>query len=251
MQRFQDRFVLVTGAGNGLGKAIASAMAVEGAHVWLTDKDGAAVEQVAAEIASRGGKATAAAMDVTRGQDVSAVLRRIAAESGRLDVVVSNAGLNVRSDFRHLSEADWVRIREVNLDGVVRVARDAFELLRVSGRGVLVNVSSIMAARHLRQLAAYSVTKGAVTALTRSLAVEYAPFKIRVNSVAPGFVETALTERFVKNPMIRKALLDRIPFGRFVAAEEIAKAVLFLASDDAAMVTGAQLAVDGGMSTML
>lgn len=251
MQRFRDHCALVTGAGNGLGKAIAAGLAAEGAHVWLADQDGAAAEKAAQEIIARGGRATAAVADVTRGQDVMALLRTIGASDGRLDIVVNNAGLNVRSDFRHLSEADWVRIRDVNLDGVVRIARDSFDLLRQSGRGVLINVSSIMASRHLRQLAAYSATKGAVSSLTRSLAVEYAPFKIRVNAVAPGFVETALTERFVKNPMVRKALLDRIPLGRFVAAEEIAHAVLFLASAEAAMITGSELAVDGGMSSML
>lgn len=251
MARFSGYCALVTGAGNGLGRAIAAGLCAEGAHVWLADQDGNAAENAAKEMSARGGKATAATVDVTRGQDVTALLRTIGASHGKLDIVVNNAGLNVRSDFRHLSEADWVRIRDVNLDGVVRIARDSFDLLRASGRGVLINVSSIMASRHLRQLAAYSATKGAVSSLTRSLAVEYAPFRIRVNAVAPGFVETALTERFVKNPMIRKALLDRIPLGRFVAAEEIAHAVLFLASADAGMITGAELAVDGGMSSML
>ena len=179
------------------------------------------------------------------------LFRAIESKHGRLDVVVNNAGINVRSDFRHLSDADWERIREVNLDGVVRVARDSFNLLKASGRGALVNVSSIMGQRGLRQLAAYSATKGAVTALTKALAVEYAPFAIRVNAVAPGFVETALTERVLKNPMISKALIDQTPLRRFGTGEDIAHAVLFLASDEAAFVTGAELAVDGGMSAAL
>src|SRR6202008_3482205 len=120
----------------------------------------------------------------------------------------NNAGLNVRSDFRHLSDADWVKIREVNLDGVVRVARDGFELLRDSGRGSLINVASIMSHRGLRQLTAYSATKGAVSALTRGLAVEYAPFNIRVNALARGFIETALTERVLRIQAFSSALLE-------------------------------------------
>lgn len=150
-----------------------------------------------------------------------------------------------------MSDADWVRIREVNLDGVLRIARDGFELLRASGNGALVNIASIMGHRGLRQLAAYSATKGAVAALTRALAVEYAPFKIRVNTVAPGFVETALTARVLKVPQFSKALLDRTPMGRFGTPEEIAAAVLFLAGPEASYITGTEIAVDGGMTAAL
>ncbi|MEQ1711959.1 MAG: SDR family oxidoreductase, partial [Hyphomicrobium sp.] len=219
--------------------------------VYVTDANGDAASAVASAITGRGQKAVAAAMDVTRGQDVSAVLRTIAAGPGRIDVLVNNAGLNVRSDLRHMSDADWVRIREVNLDGVVRVARDGFELLKASKRGSLINISSIMGQRGLRPLAAYTATKGAVTALTKGLAVEYASFGIRVNSVAPGYIETAMTERVLKVPTMAKALLDRTLMKRFGTAEEIAKAALFLASDDASYVTGAELIVDGGMSAGL
>jgi NAD(P)-dependent dehydrogenase (short-subunit alcohol dehydrogenase family) len=189
--------------------------------------------------------------DVSRGQDVTAMFRAVETAHGRLDVLVNNAGLNVRADFRHLSDADWVKIREVNLDGVVRVARDGFALLRASGRGSLINVASIMSHRGLRQLTAYSATKGAVSALTRGLAVEYAPFNIRVNALAPGFVETALTERALRNPMVSKALLDQTPLRRFGTPEDMAAAALFFASDESAFVTGAELAVDGGMSASL
>jgi NAD(P)-dependent dehydrogenase (short-subunit alcohol dehydrogenase family) len=248
MRRLEERIALVTGAGSGIGRAIASLFAAEGAHVWVTDVNGPAAEAVAGGIGEAGGTATALAADVSRGQDVTAMFRAVEKAHGRLDVLVNNAGLNVRGDFRHLSDADWVKIREVNLDGVVRVAREGFALLQASGRGSLVNVASIMGHRGLRQLTAYSATKGAVLALTRGLAVEYAPFGIRVNALAPGFVETALTARALKNPGIQKALLDSTPLRRFGLPEEIAKAALFLASDDASYVTGAELAVDGGMS---
>lgn len=166
--------------------------------------------------------------------------------------MVNNAGLNVRGDFRHMSDADWVKVREVNLDGVVRIARDAFPLMKASGNAALVNLASIlMGHRGLRQLAGYSATKGAVSALTRALAVEYAPYGIRVNALAPGFIETALTGRVLRNPMIAKALLDQTPLKRFGTTDEVARAALFLASDNSSFITGAEIAVDGGMAAGL
>jgi len=251
MQRLAGRIALVTGAGSGIGRAIVKLFAAEGALVYVTDVDGEAAQAVAGEISAAGGAAVAVTADVSRGQDVTAMFRAVETAHARLDVLVNNAGLNVRSDFRHLSDADWVKIREVNLDGVVRVARDGFALLQASKRGSLINVASIMAHRGLRQLTAYSATKGAITALTRGLAVEYASSNIRVNALCPGFVETPLTARALKNPGIQKALIDSTPLRRFGSPEEIAKAALFLAGDEASYVTGAELAVDGGMSAGL
>lgn len=251
MGRLENKIALVTGSGNGIGRATAELFAAEGAVVYVTDLDATAAESVAFGIIAKGQKAHWAAMDVSKGQDVSAVIRRIKSEYGRLDVLVNNAGLNVRGDFRHMSDADWVKLREVNLDGVVRVARDAFDLLRASPSASLVNVASIMGSRGLRQLTGYSATKGAVVALTKGLAFEYAPFKIRVNTLSPGYVETALTERILRNPVFEKWLIDRTLLKRLGKVEDIAKAALFLASDDSAYVTGAELVVDGGMTASL
>ena len=251
MRRLEGRIALVTGAASGIGRATAQLFAEEGAHVYLADVNVAGAETAVAEMAAAGLAATPVTADVSLGQDVTAMFRAVEKGHGRLDVLVNNAGLNVRGDFRYLSDADWAKIREVNLDGVVRVARDGFALLKASGRGSLINVASIMAHRGLRQLTAYSATKGAVTALTRGLAVEYAPFGIRVNALCPGFVNTALTARALKNPAIEKALVESTALRRLGRPEEVARAALFLAGDEASYVTGAELAVDGGMSAAL
>jgi NAD(P)-dependent dehydrogenase (short-subunit alcohol dehydrogenase family) len=251
MRRLEGRSALVTGAGNGLGRGIANRLASEGAAVVVADVEGDAAARVAAEIGDAGWQACAVAADVTRGQDVTAMLRLAQSRHGGLDILVNNAGLNVRSDFRHMSDADWVKVREVNLDAVVRVSREAFELLRKSGNASLINVASIMGDHGMRQLVAYSATKGAVVALTKGLAVELAPFGIRVNALCPGFVETALTARALRIPAFAKALVDKTPMRRFGRPEEIAAAAAFLASDDASFVTGAALVVDGGMTAQL
>jgi len=140
---------------------------------------------------------------------------------------------------------------DVNLDGVVRLARNGFELLRRSGNASVINIASILGDHGVRQLVAYSATKGAVIAFTKGLAVEWATFGIRVNAVCPGFVETGMTARALRMPAFAKALLDKTPMRRFGTPEEIAAAVVFLASDKASYVTGATLAVDGGMTAHL
>jgi len=251
MGRLDGRIALVTGAAAGIGLGIARRFATEGAFVYLADVNAVAAAEAAEALARDGASCRAMSVDVSRGQDVTAMFRTVKQDHGRLDVLVNNAGLNVRGDFRHMSDADWVKIREVNLDGVVRVARDGFDLLKASDSGSLINLASIMASRGLRQLAGYAATKGAVLSLTRALAVEYAPFGIRVNALSPGFIETALTERVLRNPAINKALLDQTPMRRFGTAADVASAALFFASDDSSFVTGAELAVDGGMSAGL
>jgi NAD(P)-dependent dehydrogenase (short-subunit alcohol dehydrogenase family) len=251
MRRLEDKVALVTGGGAGIGRAIAETFAREGAKVMIADRDGDAAREVADAIVKSNGAASAHEVDVTDTARVKKLMEEIGTVYGRLDVLVNNAGVGERGDFRHLSDEAWERVWSVNLDGTVRCAREAFDLLKASGTASIINLSSIMATKHTRQMAVYSATKGAVSALSRSLAVEYAPYGIRVNTLLPGYVETALIGRYLSNPMIAKALLTQTPLRRFGTPQDIANAALFLASDEAAYITGASLNVDGGMATTL
>ena len=251
MRRLEDKVALITGGGAGIGRAMAETFAREGASVVVADRDKGAAQEVADTIVKNNGAARAYATDVSSTDEVKALMEAIGKAHGRLDVLVNNAGVGERADFRHLDDDAWDRVWAVNVDGTVRCAREAFSLLRASGKASVVNLSSVMATKHTRQMSVYSATKGAVSALTRSLAVEYAPYGIRVNCLCPGYVETALIGRYTANPMIAKALLTQTPLRRFGTPQDIAFAALFLASDEAAYVTGASLNVDGGMGTTL
>jgi NAD(P)-dependent dehydrogenase (short-subunit alcohol dehydrogenase family) len=251
MPRLSGKIAIVTGAGIGIGQAIAKRFSAEGAHVWVTDINGETAEETAQAIKASGGQATAMRVDVSKGQDLTALVRNVTAAHGMADVLVNNAGILIRGEVRSLSDDEWTRLREVNIDGVLRLSRDCLPLLRKSAAGSIINISSIMASRGLRPLAAYTATKGAVTALTKGLAVEYAPFKVRVNAISPGYIETAITDRLLRLPQARKMLTDKTPMGRLGNPEDLSGAAVFFASDDSLYCTGSDLIVDGGMAAGL
>jgi cyclopentanol dehydrogenase len=251
MSRLTGKIAIITGAGVGIGQAIAKRYAAEGAHVWVTDINTETAEETVRGIKAAGGQATAMHVDVSKGQDISALIRNVAQAHGHADILVNNAGILIRGEIRSLSEEDWTRLREVNIDGVLRLSRDCLPLLRKSKSASIINISSIMASRGLRPLAAYTMTKGAVTALTKGLAVEYAPFNVRVNSIAPGYIETAITDRLLKLPPVRKALVDKTPMGRLGNPDDLTGAAVFFACDDSLYCTGSELTVDGGMAAGL
>lgn len=251
VKQLEGRIALVTGAATGIGLAIARLFAFEGAIVCLVDIDATAIESASEEILSDGGQVFGVPCDVSQPADIREVLERIGKSSEKLDILVNNAGITTRTDFRHMSDEDWHKVMDVNLGGTMMFMREAFSLLQKSGNAAIVNLSSIMASQHVRQMSHYAATKGAVTSLSRNVALEYAPFGIRVNYLCPGFIETKLTDRYTRNPAISKGLLNQTPMRRFGTPEEVAQAALFLASDQSAFITGSGIAVDGGLAVSL
>ena len=251
MGRLENKIALITGAAGGFGRAMALEFARQGAQIFAADRDEAGVRETARAVKKEGGKVAAIVTDVAKMDDLTSLLKAIESEAGRLDVLVNNAGITQREDFRHITDAQWQELLDVNLTAAMRLSRDALKLLKISGASSIINISSIMERVHVRQLSAYSTTKAALAGLSRAMAVEYAAFNVRVNYLCPGYAETAMTERILRNDAVRKGLIDRTPLGRFCRPEEIAMAALFLASDEAAFITGEGLTVDGGMSVSL
>ena len=237
------KIALVTGAGRGIGRAIALALADAGAEVILNSRTPAELEAVATKISGAGGRARVLPFDVT---DTAAVREKI---SGLplLDILVNNAGLNRPQPFLEVDEATLDRMIALNVKAAFVVAQSAARLMVEAGSGVVINVSSQMG--HVgseRDRTVYVMTKHALEGLTKAMAAELAPKGVRVVSIAPTFVTTPLTEPFFANPEFKQWALDRIPLGRIGTVEEIANAVVFLASPAASLVTGSSLLVDGG-----
>jgi NAD(P)-dependent dehydrogenase (short-subunit alcohol dehydrogenase family) len=251
MQRLEDKVAVITGAGSGIGRVAASLFAAEGASVVVADVVGEQAEAAAAEITSAGGSATAVRVDVSDEVEVGAMVDAAVSTFGRLDVLFNNAGIFPDDDGGILDTPPetWRRVMEVNLKGVWLGCRAAVPAMLDSGGGSIVNVASFVALMGAATAqVAYTASKGGVLALTRELAVEYARRGIRANSICPGPIETPLLAELLADPARRERRLVHIPIGRFGRPEEIARAALFLASDDASFVTGSALVVDGGIT---
>ncbi len=248
MGQLDGKIALVTGAADGIGLSVAKHFVHEGASLIISDKNEEALAKTEAYFKEQNIDVLSCYADVCSVEDIKFLMNKISSDHGKLDILVNNAGGNVRGDFRHMHEDMVSEVIETNLNGTIRCSREAFTLLKTSGSACVINLSSILAAKHMRQVSIYSATKGGVEALSRAMAVEFAPYGIRVNYVAPGFIETKLTERFTKHPHISKVLLDQTPLRRFGQPDEIAKAVVFLASDNASYITGTGLTIDGGVS---
>lgn len=243
-----NRVALITGAGAGIGRASALAFARAGLRVCVTDLDAARAAAVVDEIEAEGGTAISASLDVAEEEQAVQVVSEVVARLGSLDVLVNNAGIGARMATVDLSAERWERVLDVGLSGTFFCAKAAAKHMIAQRRGAIVNVASIMGLTGggLYPNPAYHAVKGALVNLTRAWALEWAPFEIRVNAVAPAFVRTALVEPLMADPAMRQAIIDATPLGRLVEPEEVAACIVFLASDAAAMITGHTLPIDGG-----
>jgi NAD(P)-dependent dehydrogenase (short-subunit alcohol dehydrogenase family) len=242
--RFDGGVAVVTGAGHGLGAAIARELARDGCAVAVTDVDASAAEALANEI---GGGAIALALDVRDRASVERAVAETVARLGEVSVLVNNAGINRVGPSERYPESDWCDVVEINLTGVFRCSQIVGARMLEADGGAIVNLASVQARTGSAGRAAYCATKTGVLGLTRALAVEWAGRGVRVNAVAPGYIATRLTRHAIESGLIsERELLDRIPMGELGQAEHVARAVAYLASADAAYVTGTTLEVDGG-----
>ncbi|MFK0378754.1 SDR family oxidoreductase [Pandoraea sp. NPDC090278] len=248
--RLQEKVAIVTGAGSGFGEGIAKTFAREGAAVIVNDLNREAGERVVGEIVEAGGRAVFVYGDVSREEDHVTLLTEAVARFGKLDVVVNNAGTTHRNKpLLEVTEAEFDRVYAVNVKSIFWSARAVIPYLQQHGGGVMINIASTAGVRPRPGLVWYNGSKGAVITASKAMAAEFGPQNIRVNCVNPVIGDTGLTAEFMgvpNTPENRAKFLAGIPLGRFSTPQDIANACLYLASDDAAFITGVCLEVDGG-----
>ena len=237
---------IVTGAFGGLGRHFALTLAKAGARVGLAGRRMETGQQLAAEIRTAGGRATVRSMDVTKPESVREAIERIADELGPVTILVNNAGVAVTKPFLDVTEADWASVVDVNLTGAWRVAQAAARHMKAGGRGgTIINIASITGMRVAGAIASYAASKAGLIQLTKAMALELARFDIRVNALAPGYIETDINRDFFATES-GQALVKRIPQRRIGKPEELDGPLLLLASDASSYMTGSVLVADGG-----
>ena len=245
--RFKDKGVLITGAGSGIGRESAFAFAAEGGIVAAADLDIKMAERTAEDIVKKGGRASAFACDVTNADAVTATVDAAVKRIGRLDVLLNSAGIREISPVLELPPEQFRKVMDVNVTGTF-LASQAFgrHLVAAGKPGVIVNIASTLGVSAAPNRAAYTASKHAIVGLTKEMAMELGAKGIRVTAVGPGVTRTPLTERYFQDPAMAARIKDIHALGRWGEADEIARAILFLASDEASFVTGTTLLVDGG-----
>ena len=251
--KLNSKVAIVTGGGAGIGRATSLLFAREGAKVVALDLFADGIQTLVKEIRSAGGEAEAIVADVSNGEDVEQCVQKALNRFGRINILFNNAGIVVPGKIHEIRETDWDRSMDVNVKSMYLMCRSVVPLFRKQGGGVILNMSSAVVLRTVTDRAVYTAAKGAVLALTRSMALDYVKDGIRVNCLCPGTVDTpSFQQRMVAlggDPAsARKQFEARQPMGRLGTAEEIAEAALYLVSDRAAFVTGVAFPIDGGLS---
>ena len=255
--KLKDCVAIVTGAGQGIGRAISRTFAAEGAVVVVTDINPTTAQQVADEIVAGGGQAIGRRLDVSSGADIAVLVQETAERYGRIDILVNNAGLAVFRSVEACTEAEWDQVFAVNLKGPFLLSKACMPHLKKRGKGAIINLASIAGKTGgVVAGAPYSVSKAGIDCLTKSLARELAGYRVRVNAICPGYVLTPLVQKQIREQakargiseeaVIRDVLLAAQPTKRFVEVSEIAAVTAFLCSDGARSITGVMLPVDGG-----
>ena len=247
MKTLAGRFALITGASKGLGQAMALALADAGATVALVSRDAAKLNEVAAEIRARGGRAEVFAADVTDEAQVARVREEFTAQcGGALHILINNAGINIRKPVTDFTLEEWSRVMNTNLTSAFLLCRAFVPLMRGHGYGRVINMTSIMAHISLPGRTAYSASKTALLGFTRALALELAPDQITVNGISPGPFATEMNKPLMENAELNAQFVSKIPLGCWGRVEDIGKLALYLCSEDAGFITGTDILIDGG-----
>ncbi len=246
--RLQEKVALVTGAGRGIGRGIAKRFAEEGAAVAVVDLRGETAEATARELKHGRREAIAIEADVASSEDVERVVKRVLSHFGRIDILVNNAGMGGSRPCTETTEESWERMVAVNLRSVFLLCRSVIPEMLKEGRGKIINIGSIFGMGGASGTLAYSASKAGVINVTRQLAVDYSQKGICVNSISPGLIETDMTREKLGETARRDHLVGLIPLGRIGTPDDIARAAVFLASEDSDFITGHNLVVDGGQT---
>jgi cyclopentanol dehydrogenase len=247
--RLEKKTAIITGAAGGIGSAIALRFAQEGANIFICDLEQSAGKELEERIAKQGGKAIFFPMDVTSEPDWEKLVIEMTNLNFTLDILVNNAGINIRKSIEQMEVDEWDTMMRVNVRSVFLGIKHVLPIMRKQKRGSIINMSSICGlVGHKYTPEAYTASKGAITLLTKSTAVRYAKAGVRINSLHPSTVETALVKKMLSDPERMKERLDEVPLGRLATVYDVVNAALYLASDESTFITGVSLPVDGGLT---